>query len=248
MEWATLAGNHQVLCAPWNCRGGDGPAPWHRHARDGRRTSRRGASPLVPLRRPRPVTVLRLARRLFTTEGLRYVSLLALLVLLVSAEAFSSAEKISYGNAMYGALTTITTVGYGDITPHTSSGKIVAGVLMIVGIGFFAILNGRCRATIPHRRGDRARTRGRRPRHPDPSNQRATSSPRAASPPANQISQPPLAPQPFEDRAKEQDPATEASPFRLVLRRGRGPNATASLGNTPRPQPRAHSVAAELFA
>jgi len=34
----------------------------------------------------------------------------------------------------------------------------------------------------------------------------------------------------------------------LVLRRGRGPNATASLGNTPRPQLRAHSVAAELFA
>ncbi|MDQ6775381.1 MAG: potassium channel family protein [Actinomycetota bacterium] len=83
-----------------------------------------------------------IARRLFTTEGLRYVSLLALLVLLVSAEAFSSAEKISYGNAVYWALTTMTTVGYGDITPHTSSGKIVASAVMVIGIGFFAILTG----------------------------------------------------------------------------------------------------------
>jgi voltage-gated potassium channel len=83
-----------------------------------------------------------LFRRFFTLEGLRYASLLALLVLLISAEAFSSAEKISYGNALYWAITTMTTVGYGDITPQTTTAKIVASIVMVVGIGFFAILTG----------------------------------------------------------------------------------------------------------
>jgi voltage-gated potassium channel len=83
-----------------------------------------------------------LFRRLFTLEGLRYASLLALLVLLISAEAFSSAENISYGNALYWAITTMTTVGYGDIAPQTTTAKIVASIVMVVGIGFFAILTG----------------------------------------------------------------------------------------------------------
>lgn len=75
-------------------------------------------------------------------EGLRYTALLALLVLLMGAEAFSSAERASFGMSLYWALATMTTVGYGDIFPHTSSGRIVASVVMVVGIGFFAVLTG----------------------------------------------------------------------------------------------------------
>jgi voltage-gated potassium channel len=105
-------------------------------------------SALQPLRVLRVVRLLRLyrlvpaARRVFTTEGLRYISLVALLTLLVGAEAFSSAEHISFGNAVYWGITTMTTVGYGDITPHTTVGKITAALVMVVGIGLFAILTG----------------------------------------------------------------------------------------------------------
>jgi len=34
----------------------------------------------------------------------------------------------------------VTTVGYGDITPTTVQGKIVAMVVMLVGIGFLSVL------------------------------------------------------------------------------------------------------------
>jgi voltage-gated potassium channel len=81
-------------------------------------------------------------RRFLTPDGLRYAAFLALLVLLISAEAFASVEKISYGNGIYWAITTMTTVGYGDTTPHTTVGKIVASIVMLVGIGFFAVLTG----------------------------------------------------------------------------------------------------------
>lgn len=37
-------------------------------------------------------------------------------------------------------MTTATTVGYGDETPHTAFGKIIASVLMVGGIGFIGLL------------------------------------------------------------------------------------------------------------
>jgi len=42
-------------------------------------------------------------------------------------------------DAMWWAITTLTTVGYGDVTPITPLGKVVAGLTMIVGLGLFAL-------------------------------------------------------------------------------------------------------------
>ncbi len=36
----------------------------------------------------------------------------------------------------------MTTVGYGDISPHTTTGKVLAVGLMFIGIGFVALLTG----------------------------------------------------------------------------------------------------------
>jgi voltage-gated potassium channel len=98
------------------------------------------------IRVARVLRVLRLlrlgpaVRRMLALEALRYASLLALLALVGGAEAFASAERVSVGDALYWALSTMTTVGYGDITPRTVEGKVIASVLMLVGIGFFAVI------------------------------------------------------------------------------------------------------------
>ena len=109
---------------------------------------------LVPLQGLRLLRALRLvrllrvfrvaplAKRLFTTAGLRYVAVIAVLVLIVAAEAFSSAEHVSFGNGVYWALGTMTTAGSGNLIPHTTQSKVVAGIVMVVGIGFFAVLTG----------------------------------------------------------------------------------------------------------
>ncbi|HEX4861929.1 MAG TPA: cyclic nucleotide-gated ion channel [Rhizomicrobium sp.] len=41
--------------------------------------------------------------------------------------------------SMYWAITTLTTVGYGDVTPITAAGRFIAGLTMIVGLGLFAL-------------------------------------------------------------------------------------------------------------
>jgi voltage-gated potassium channel len=47
---------------------------------------------------------------------------------------------MSLGDAVWWAVTTVTTVGYGDKFPTTVAGRLVAGGLMLLGIALFGIL------------------------------------------------------------------------------------------------------------
>ena len=48
----------------------------------------------------------------------------------------------SIPTAVYWAIVTMTTVGYGDVTPHTSAGKFVASLMMLIGWGILAVPTG----------------------------------------------------------------------------------------------------------
>jgi voltage-gated potassium channel len=43
---------------------------------------------------------------------------------------------------MYWAIVTMTTVGYGDITPQTGLGKTIASFMMLLGWGILAVPTG----------------------------------------------------------------------------------------------------------
>lgn len=53
---------------------------------------------------------------------------------------YSLAENVSLSESFWWAIATATTVGYGDISPHTAIGKFAAVLLMFVGIGFIGML------------------------------------------------------------------------------------------------------------
>jgi voltage-gated potassium channel len=48
----------------------------------------------------------------------------------------------SIPESIYWAIVTMTTVGFGDITPHTVLGRMLAAVLMIMGYGILAVPTG----------------------------------------------------------------------------------------------------------
>jgi voltage-gated potassium channel len=90
------------------------------------------------------------ARTLFSPSGLRYVVVLVLLFVVVAGSAVALVDSEDVGSiwdGMWWALATVTTVGYGDVVPKSAAGRIVAAVVMLVGIGFFALLTAAVAAT-----------------------------------------------------------------------------------------------------
>ncbi|MFH1560908.1 MAG: potassium channel family protein [Chloroflexota bacterium] len=52
-------------------------------------------------------------------------------------EGSENASILSFPDALWWAVVTITTVGYGDMVPVTAAGRAIAFVLMLGGITFF---------------------------------------------------------------------------------------------------------------
>lgn len=73
-------------------------------------------------------------------NGLIYLIVISLLALVIAAILYSLAENTSLSDSIWWAIVTATTVGYGDISPHTVTGRIASIILMLIGIGFIGTL------------------------------------------------------------------------------------------------------------
>lgn len=72
--------------------------------------------------------------------GIRLVGLLALFVVIGGITFYHYVEKLSWLDATYFSVMTITTVGYGDISPSTDIGKLFTMAYVIIGLILVAII------------------------------------------------------------------------------------------------------------
>ncbi len=79
------------------------------------------------------LVVRHLVRRAGRYRELALISCAALIVL-IGAALFSLAEHVGFGTAVYWSITTATTVGYGDVTPHNTAGRVIANGVMLTTI------------------------------------------------------------------------------------------------------------------
>ncbi len=89
--------------------------------------------------------VLGAERRLSTRDTFRFVALATVMLMVVAGVAQAEIDHRdfhSYWDGIWWAICTVSTVGYGDLYPHTTSGRVIAILLMAVGIGF-AVLTPR---------------------------------------------------------------------------------------------------------
>jgi voltage-gated potassium channel len=97
------------------------------------------------------VVMTRLARAFVRFQNnpssVRYASaaIISTMVILVLAGAvlmrvFDSENFPTFGEAVWFTLQTVTTVGYGDTTPTTSIGRVVASAVMLVSIALVTVI------------------------------------------------------------------------------------------------------------
>jgi voltage-gated potassium channel len=75
--------------------------------------------------------------------GLATFTMLALVssVLVLAVEEGRAGSQINtMGDAMWWAVATVTTIGYGDVVPQTSTGRVMAFVLMLAGVGLVGVV------------------------------------------------------------------------------------------------------------
>lgn len=82
-------------------------------------------------------------RYLLSLEGIKYAALIAAATVFLGGAVFASVEQeqgLTTWDGIWWAVTTVTTVGYGDIEVKSDGGRIIAMMIMLVGIGFVALL------------------------------------------------------------------------------------------------------------
>lgn len=98
-----------------------------------------------------------LTARLLLRESLsarRAAAIIAGFTLLVTVAGgilerlFDHQEFHTIGQGLWFALQTVTTVGYGDITPKNGNGRFIAAVVMLTGIGFLAVITASVTASL----------------------------------------------------------------------------------------------------
>jgi voltage-gated potassium channel len=83
-----------------------------------------------------------LNEKLLALPGIALVMVFFSTMLMVEVERGAPNATIkSGGDALWWALTTVTTVGYGDMYPVTTEGRIIAALLMLIGIALFGAMS-----------------------------------------------------------------------------------------------------------
>jgi len=88
---------------------------------------------------------LKVSAHLFGRRKFHYTVLVGAAVILLGALAMFAVESgqnkqiETFGDALWWSVVTATTVGYGDLSPVTAEGRVIAVLLMLTGIGVIGI-------------------------------------------------------------------------------------------------------------
>ena len=93
---------------------------------------------------PRRRTLGWLLNQPLTARGAgRAIAVVTVVITVLSGVAIWLVDRNEFPNVWLGlwwAVQTVTTVGYGDVTPASVGGRVIAAVVMVSGIGFLTVV------------------------------------------------------------------------------------------------------------
>jgi voltage-gated potassium channel Kch len=93
--------------------------------------------------RPRRAAAYLLNQPLTARRAGRAIAIVTVLITVLSGVAMWLVDRDEFPNVWLGlwwAVQTVTTVGYGDITPANPVGRVIAAFVMVSGIGFLTVV------------------------------------------------------------------------------------------------------------
>jgi voltage-gated potassium channel len=110
-------------------------------------------------KRQRPALIERRIRKVAHARSITFALASTFLVLALAggiAIRFLDENSFpSFGLAFWWALQTVTTVGYGDVVPAGTSGKIIGSIEMVLGVSFISFLTAGVTSAVVQRVQDR---------------------------------------------------------------------------------------------
>jgi voltage-gated potassium channel len=106
-----------------------------------------------PAMMPRRIERILTSRHIFFQLITTTVSLVVLFGVLISVVDREDFPSIWLG--MWWAIGTVTTVGYGDVVPVQTAGRIMAAVVMVVGVAFLSLITATVASALVSRAGGR---------------------------------------------------------------------------------------------
>jgi voltage-gated potassium channel len=86
--------------------------------------------------------IIELQRRALRSPDVRLLASISLLLVVLGAAFFHVQEGFGWLDAFYFTIITLTTVGYGDMSPSTPAGKLFTIFYVLIGLGIIATLIG----------------------------------------------------------------------------------------------------------
>ena len=105
-------------------------------------TTPEGSAAAPPPVHPRAVKVL-VRKPLTIRRAARIIASVTVSVTIVAGVLIHFTDPKNFANigeGLWWAIQTVTTVGYGDLVPTSASGRLVATLVMLVGIGFLTVI------------------------------------------------------------------------------------------------------------